>query len=838
MAQSYVTTAGTLIIPGAYSQYTVEANNSGLATTGVLMLVGEADAGPDFSLEDDLALNSFGPDQFGDVAAKYKSGRLVDAFRVAATPANDPGIPGAPSRIILVKTNVSTKASLQISNYDASDYGVLADKSYGKLGNLVNVTLSANSAEVVPTTGSFTFIPPVGTVSYSIRANGGAAVGGTLSAATTPLAFATAVALLTGVTAAGGTNRAAHPASGTLAASAPSGNTIVVTTSTAFGATCVAGDTLVIPDGSVIEGAANANVGAYVVTAVTSTQLFATKLSDASKPAAVAGTITAPAAVSAATVVGAADMVVYAPVSVSNAAADPIPGRGKSLEIAETTSGSDLLSRTAYQLATTTAVTWVSKTGASQLLTSATEYVVRVNANRQSDNATEALIAGGEVALKVGYLGTTCSVVVDDTAGTMVVTVAGGAGASFTVTLADFPTISDLATYINARAGFSAAVGSGILGQLPATALDDGTFAAASQFGAQTLRLKVDAYKFFKKISEESILLQLQDADGVIVAASSGLPAPQAIAYLDGGAKGSTTAAQFQAGIDALELVQGNFLIPLISRDASEDIVEAMTESGSTYAIDAVNAACKTHVLAMGQYKRRRNRQAIVSKRGTFAAAKASSSNAASKDVLQTFQDFKAVNAAGQLVQFQPWMSAVNAAAMQAAGFYKAIVHKGINTNGAIQAAGDFDDRSDSQLEDALLAGLLIMRRSETGGWYWVSDQSTYGKDANFVYNSLQAVYIANVISLTAAQRMENAFVGQSVADVSAGLAKAYWEAIMGDFIRLKMIAPSDDAPQGFKNLIIKIQGPVMTVSCNVKLAGAIYFIPIDFTISQVSQSA
>ena len=152
MAQSYVTDAGTLIIPGAYSQIKVQTANSGLATTGVLMLVGEADAGPRFSLEEDLELNAFGPDQLAAVVAKYKSGPLEDAFRAAAAPANDPNLAGSPSRLILVKTNNSTKASGSLQKWDSSAYGSLFDKSYGKLGNLIYWKVIAAVTEVVPTT--------------------------------------------------------------------------------------------------------------------------------------------------------------------------------------------------------------------------------------------------------------------------------------------------------------------------------------------------------------------------------------------------------------------------------------------------------------------------------------------------------------------------------------------------------------------------------------------------------------------------------------------------------------------------------------------------------------
>jgi hypothetical protein len=45
MAQLVKTTFGTFIIPGAYVNPTIQANSSGIADNGILMLVGEADGG-------------------------------------------------------------------------------------------------------------------------------------------------------------------------------------------------------------------------------------------------------------------------------------------------------------------------------------------------------------------------------------------------------------------------------------------------------------------------------------------------------------------------------------------------------------------------------------------------------------------------------------------------------------------------------------------------------------------------------------------------------------------------------------------------------------------------
>jgi hypothetical protein len=203
------------------------------------------------------------------------------------------------------------------------------------------------------------------------------------------------------------------------------------------------------------------------------------------------------------------------------------------------------------------------------------------------------------------------------------------------------------------------------------------------------------------------------------------------------------------------------------------------------------------------------------------------------------FEDVREPNAFGTIEQFLPWMAAVKAASMQAAGFYRNIEFKGVNIVGCLHRDGSFRPKNDTQVEQALKAGLLILRPSLDGGYVFVSDQTTYGKDSNFVFNSIQAVYAADTITLTMAMRMEKAIVGQSVADISAPAAKAIAEGVLADMLKLKLIAPSDDgAPKGYKNLTIKIVGNALLVACEIKLATAIDFCIIQFQVSPVQQSA
>lgn len=843
MAKSLVTEDGTIFKPGAYSRYRVQSNPGGLATTGVLMLIGEADAGPDFTEESDLEETAqFGPDQSGDVRAKYGSGPLVDAFLAAVQAANDPNITGSFASAILVKTNVSARASGSLPKIGGGSYASLLAKSQGKAGNQILFQTVSSQAESLPTTGAFTFIPAVGTVAYGIRISGGADVGaGTLAANAQPPAVQAALDGISGLACSGGSNRNILTVSGTLLLDAnplanPGTNNVVVTRSVAWAATPVVGDTMVIPTGSVLAGGADQNVGAYVVTAVTSTSISATKLSDAGNGAAVIGTITAPVDVSPAVSAAAVtDVIAYAPLTVTLEAGAVIDGVGKSLEIAELATGTDLLSRTAFGLGTVTAVTWVSKSGTPKLLSAAAEYKVKLNLSRSSDGVSEEFIAGGDIGLKLSYLGTTATVTITDTA--LTTSVAGGSGSNLSIDLSDYTNIGDLAAFINSQTGYSCSPGNTALGLLPVSALDNvSAKPIASTWGAANGRIKMDAYRFYQAVAGGSFLAQVNDP---AEQAGSGLPDVMASAlFMSGGTRGSTSDADVTAGLAALETVQGNFLVPLFSRDATSDIADALTDSGSTYTIASIHAAARAHVTTMSTLKRRRNRQAWLSIAASFQDSQDAAANIASVRCGMAFQDFKNTAASGSLTQFLPWMGAVLGAGMQAAGFYRNIEGKGIGTSGVLSRAGDFNPKSDSQVESALKAGLMPAEKADGGGYTWISDQTTYGRDDNFVFNSMQAVYAADTVARTTAVRMEKAFKGQSPADIGAPVALSFLEGILGDMLRLKLIAPSDDAPKGFKNATVQIRGNAMYVSVEIKLATAIDFILIDFLVAPVVQTA
>lgn len=851
MAQSYVSENGTIYLAGAYPSYKVQKTVGGLSATGVLMLVGEADQGPAYSEEDKISDNFFSVDEKAQVVSKYGSGALVDAYLNATSAANDPDILGAPSAIYLLKTNTSVAASLNLLKTSGGIWAALTAKSAGKLGNFIYASVVADTVEAVPSV-TFSYMPPGNALGTSLKvcgnADGTAADCGVHAQYELPASLVSTingtVAAAAIVTASGGTARLCVGASVAIltvtvvtGASLP---TIVITTAepTGWAVAPVVGDTLYIMTASTIKGVGNKNMGGYLVTSVTTSSVTAIKVRN------LAGTVAVSTDVEATTgVANGGSFDAHAPVTIAMDAAFMAPaidGYGKSLEISNSATGG-AFSDSCYNLTNGVPVqcAWNSKVGAGVVVPSIAETIRTLNVNRQSDGASEEWTVGGDIVINVGiYHGTAsaATMTISDTA--LTTTITGATAYNLSLNLRDFKTVGDLVAYINSQTYYTATVGSGFYNQMLLNVdskciLDHGTFNIwAVNDGAMPGRIKMDAYAFEKELADSSALVELASRP------AAGLPIVTAVSYLSAGARGGSTNTSVGGAIDACERIRGNFLVTLFSRNYIDDAAEGLTDATSTYTIDAINAYAKSHVLKMSTVKRRRNRQAFVSKNGTFTEAKAAANILASHRVAMTFQDSRNVNSAGELIQFQSWLLAVQAAAMQAAGFYRSILFKKINTSGVLMADNTFDDAFDPDLEDAVRNGLLVAQAADDSGFKWNSDQTTYGTDDNFVWNSIQAVYAADTVALTLAQRMERNYVGQSLADVSASAAMTFLKGIMSDLKRLKLIASSDDAVLGFKNAKIKIAGNVMTIDLEIKLATTLVFIPITFMVTQVTQEA
>lgn len=926
MAQSFTTNDGiTLINPGTYVSVDVKSGQGNIAAAGVVTLIGEADEGPDYTAEPDLALNAFTPDQFGAVLAKYGSGRIVDAFRAIVAAANDPAIVGGVSLVRIIKTNPSEKADSIIDRVGFGNYANIEAKRAGSPGNLIKYRSDEAQAENAPAHLSLSYCPHFSptAINTKIRVNGNDAESDSIVQKTELANFMAQIEDQTKGIAVEGSDEII-PTSGnvgaTLSATSPAAGLLQVSLSAGqtFSGNPAVGDTIVIAANgdfsatadSVISAGATRNIGSYVIQSITNTVSSATMtLKLVNAPAgmplgAASGSITA----------GMRDLILYKPISIKNytgmdrqttvgmtgnfvstisgpnvvlqapSAWTAQPKAGDIMRLSSAFAGiaagfylvvsSTSTSLTASKLSHGSAGTSGSQNvvvaitqGTQPFLilkpvidglgksleiknvvgtlstvlrqqngsaaavddsfkTSGAEYKNSFTISRGTQSDT--FVSGGDVCVSIGCVQDDAKLVIDSTG----ITASIASAVVWTATYEQFKTLSDLVDFINSQTGWSAQLGSSKFASVAPSKLDRGTYGASSSISAKPARLKKDATDWQTKTSGSGLAV-------TTLLQQSGMPekiSPDR--FLSGGIKAGTTSAQAVAAIDAAERVDTNFIVPLFSQDASDDISAGETDSSSTYSVDAINAYVKAHVIKMSALKMRKNRVAICSKRAPYNDVKEAAGELNSFRCGLTFQDVRSINVRGQIVTFQPWMAAVIAAGMQAAAGYKGIVKKFANVSGVLSPFNDFNEVNPGEVEDALVSGLLVMERVPTGGFRWISDQMTYTVDNNFVYNSLQAVYLADLMTLTLIQLFDRSVVGRSVAEISAAGGLALLESQMFDFLRLRWISPSDDAPKGYKNAVVKISGGVMHISVEVKLAGLIYFVPISLTISQVEQTA
>ena len=507
-------------------------------------------------------------------------------------------------------------------------------------------------------------------------------------------------------------------------------------------------------------------------------------------------------------------------------------GHGKSFELIDSTAG-DLAVLGLCKLPSD------EDYSAHILVVSSQEPEVQVTINRQDTNTNESFMVSADVAMTVGYEGTSATLSISS--GVLTTTVDGGSGSNLSITLSEIPTVGDLAAFINSQAGYSATAVSASKNLSP-TKLDEVSAIGIAVTGmVEAGRIKKAMNNFKVKVAQSSVL----DFEA---AAAKGLPAEMIVAQYLGvnpldpsdltkkGKKGSTKSADIANCISSLEGIKVNFVIPLFSRNAEDDKADGLTDSASAYTIDAINALVKSHVLAMSSPKMKRNRIAMLSKKASYADVKSASSSLSHYRVNMFFQTSSQVNSLGEVVEYQPWHAACIAAGMQSAGFNKSLTNKFANVISFKDPSG-FDSGNPGDVEDAIDAGLFFMQK-ETAGNKWVVDQTTYGFDTNFVYNSLQAVYMADVLAIQLSESLEKFAVGQSLADISSAGIVAFISKKMEEFRKLKIIGASDDAPLGYKNVHVTINGPIAEVKLEAKLATAILFIPIELELSQIQSSA
>lgn len=459
------------------------------------------------------------------------------------------------------------------------------------------------------------------------------------------------------------------------------------------------------------------------------------------------------------------------------------------------------------------------------------------------DTADENLELGGRAYLDIGYvLGTTATLTI--TATQLITAVTGGTGTDLTLTLSDFATLDALAEYINTQPGYECSVSAGANGGLSPSVLD--RVAAVGILCQETgacAQIKGDSYDVFRHFDATSVLVDLERASFI------GLPV-QAKTFLTGAVKGSSATSDFIAALTALEGIEDvDIVIPLVSQDASDDLVEdpTITDSASSYDVESIHIATRNHCKLMSSVRNRKERTCYLGFRGTFDECVQQSLALASEFCSLLIQDVSVAGADGNLVFKQPHVAAAMCAGMQAGGDI------GEPTTAKIVAAGAIRHRKKQGLEPDLIEefdpnkkgrqaiqnNLFVMKQRTAGGIKIMAQNTTYSRDNNFVFNRPSVIEAMNFIAKTIRAAMEDRYIGTKSRTATRDNIEAEMVGLMADFLRSDIIVGDDtNGGLGYKDLAVRIEGNTVFIDITVTVVQGIDFIFTNIAIDDIRVAA
>lgn len=481
---------------------------------------------------------------------------------------------------------------------------------------------------------------------------------------------------------------------------------------------------------------------------------------------------------------------------------------------------------------------------AGQVVASAEDQAIIAVQNTR-DLITETSTVGGNIVLELGRLGgTSPQVTINDTQ----ILLINNSATEYALNKADFDTIQQVADFISASTGgdWKAVVPSVLFGQLSPSILDQvaaaGAWASvldATHLPAQIKRDASEVKDFFAASANTSLVA----STGAVV----GLPDALSATYLAGGTAGATNTASIVNALTAFQKVRVNAVVPLFSRDATQDVLDLQTDSSSNYTIAGIHQAVKTHCSLMRTTKARSERQAYMSIKASYLACKSAAQTLADASAQLLIQDIKQNDSDGNIKWFQPWaLSCLVAGARGGSPVGLPMTNKYLNCSGVRQtgqllSVADVniveDFNPDTQYEDAIRNGLTFLEHPQSGGFRVVVDNTTYGRDGNWVYNRAHVLYAADVLEYDFRTQLQNIYVGVKNTVSAAEIAQTC-ESILGTYLAQGLTVSTTDAKQGFKQLVVQVAGNTVEVNVTVKLVEGIDFVLSTINLQRASGTA
>jgi hypothetical protein len=460
---------------------------------------------------------------------------------------------------------------------------------------------------------------------------------------------------------------------------------------------------------------------------------------------------------------------------------------------------------------------------------SANNKVFTIKKNGVTETLTENAYAA---VMQMQYTGAdaSCTITIQNLSGvkTLVATTSSTPADNLSISLPG-KSVQDLVDIIDSNASYSASTSFQNAKSTSASSLDFISTALDVKTSAKTLRRAQQ--ELLDIVNSQSQLVTMSQ-----VANAEGLPANVGPVFLSGAVRGASANSNFQAAFDALLAVRCNEVVPLISQDASALIASGDTDPASTFTVDAVNLQALTHCITASNTKNRSERNCYVSKKGAFAAMQTASQALNHERASMLFQDVQVLGADGNLKFVDPWGAACMVAGIQAGTEVGTpATFKFVNAN----AIKHQDYNSKTQIDLAIDAGLLPLEEADSGGFRVVVHNTTYGIDANFVWNRVSVIEAADYVAYNLRQQLEAIFIGNKAATGTAQAIKNTVISIMDSFLRANIIVGDDTNDNlGFKNLLVTINGNTAVIDITITPVQGVDFILNRITLDNIRQSA
>lgn len=484
--------------------------------------------------------------------------------------------------------------------------------------------------------------------------------------------------------------------------------------------------------------------------------------------------------------------------------------------------------------------------GSQEFTVSSVESAATVTIRQVRDLIEESDTVGGSIVLKVGYTGANATATVSIQSDRVII----NSGTAQEFMFSSYPTIAEVAEAIQQESGWRAEVTSTLAGQLSPSILDKvSSLSVKSDANSKlTGRIKRD-YDAVRDLFDQSGI-----ADHVEGTRRAGLPDETRNAggdlidrSLTGGVVGATNSASIADAFGAFEEIRVNSVVPLFSRDATAEAADGLTDPGSSYQIESIHQLAKTHVNMMSGTAQKSERQAYLSMRGSFVDLQEVAENLADSRVQLSIQDVRQTDSRGRIRWFSPWaLSCMLAGARGGSPVGTPLTFKFMNVSGARHTSQplstpeeqvnlDFNPRT--QFNQAIRSGITFVENPPSGGFRVVVDNTTYGRDANWVLNRGNVRYAADILAFEFRSQMEQIYTGKKNT-VRPSEIRSTAETIMGQFLAQGITVSTDDAPNGFKDLVVKLEGNVIRTSLVAKLVEGIDFILNEITVQRATGEA